>query len=136
MPHPVAPRRRLAAFGAAVVPVGLAVSTAGSGPVADLAGDALYAVLVWVLAALAAPRCGVVRVTAVAIGVCTLVELAQLTDGPATASAAWWPLRYVLGTTFAAADLAAYAAGAVAAGVAATIARHREQRAVLVGGRR
>jgi hypothetical protein len=113
------------------------VSTAGSGPAADLLGDALYAVLVWVLAALLAPRAGAGRVTAVAIAVCVVVETAQLTGGPAAASAAWAPLRYVLGTTFAAADLAAYAVGAVAAGLVAAVARRGSgDRGPSVGGRR
>ena len=105
--------------------VGLAVSTAGRGPVADLAGDALYAALVWVVLALLAPRRGLPALTSSAVAICTVIELAQLTGVPAAATAAWWPARFVLGTTFAWPDLAAYAVGAVAAGCAAGAVRRR-----------
>ncbi|GAA2726753.1 DUF2809 domain-containing protein [Cellulomonas aerilata] len=112
-------RRRLLVSGAVLVAVGLAVSTAGSGPLADALGDALYAALVWVLLALVLPRWGAPAVTLTAITVCWGIELAQLTGLPAAATAAWAPARYVLGTTFTPSDLVAYAVGAVAAGVAA-----------------
>ena len=117
--RPVLRRPALALVAAALVAAGLAVSTRGTGAVADLTGDALYAALVWVVLALLAPGRGVVLPTVGAVVLCTCVELAQLTGLPAAVTAVWWPVRYVLGTTFAPADLAAYVVGAVAAGAVA-----------------
>lgn len=104
-------RGRLAIAAAVVVVGGLRVSR-HDGVVADLTGGLLYAVLVVVLLALVRPRTRPVPVAAVGLGICVLVEVAQLTGVPATIVAAVPPLRYVLGTTFWAWDLAAYAAGA------------------------
>lgn len=111
-----APARRRAALAAAAIGVlitGLAVSR-GTGLAADLAGGALYAALVQLLVLLVAPRTRPLVAGAVALGLCTAVELAQLTGLPATAVDAWPPLHYVLGSTFSAPDLPAYAAGAAA----------------------
>ncbi|WP_448630565.1 ribosomal maturation YjgA family protein [Cellulomonas soli] len=83
----------------------------------DAAGDALYAVLVWLVLALLAPGARTRTLTAVAVGLCALVELAQLTGGPATVVSAFPPARYLLGTTFVATDLLAYAVGCLAAAV-------------------
>jgi hypothetical protein len=82
-------------------------------------GDAMYAALVWVVVAFWAPRVRPSVVTAVAFAVCAVVELAQLTGVPAAVTAAWAPARYLLGATFAAPDLLAYAAGALGAGMVA-----------------
>lgn len=100
-----------AVAGAAVVAAGLATARLGTGPVADALGDALYAVLVLLLVALARPGLSRVAQAAVALAVCWAVELAQLTGGPAAAVEAWPPARYLLGTTFAPADLLWYAVG-------------------------
>jgi hypothetical protein len=55
---------------------------------------------------------------AIALGLCALIELTQLTGISAAVVDLWRPARYVLGTTFQATDLVAYAAGVVvAAGV-------------------
>jgi hypothetical protein len=102
--------------GMVVVAAGLTVSGVGDGPVADLMGDALYAALVWVVVAFLAVRWPASVVTVIAFAVCAAVETAQLTGVPAEVTSAWPPARYLLGTTFAAPDLVAYAAGAVAAG--------------------
>ena len=83
----------------------------------DAAGDALYAVMVWLVVALVAPRTRTRTLTAVTFGLCALVELAQLTGGPAAAVDAFPPARYLLGTTFVATDLLAYAVGCLAAAV-------------------
>lgn len=116
-----APRRwPFAAAAVVVVALGL-VARGLPGAVGDLAGGGLYAVMVTLLAALVAPGARAVTLGAVALVVCVAVELAQLTGVPAQVVDVVPPLRYVLGTTFHAPDLAAYAVGAAAAagGVAA-----------------
>jgi hypothetical protein len=80
-------------------------------------GDGLYAVLIYLLVALVAPRCRAGVVAAVAFVVCAVIELAQLTGLSATAVEAVPPLRYVLGTTFQATALVSYALGAALAAV-------------------
>lgn len=92
-----------------VVVAGLA---AGSNPL----GDALYAVLVYVLVIAVAPAVRVRRAAVVAFGICAAIELLQLTGLPATIADALPPARNVLGTTFHAPDLLAYAAGVALAG--------------------
>lgn len=106
-----------AAAAVGVVAVGLVVSR-GDGLVADLAGGALYAVLVHLLVVLVAPRVRPVVAAAVALGACVAVELAQLTPGPAALVAAWPPAAYGVGSTFVATDLPGYAAGVAAATLA------------------
>ncbi|MBC7291704.1 MAG: DUF2809 domain-containing protein [Actinotalea sp.] len=84
---------------------------------ADLAGGVAYAVLVVLVLALWRPAAPAVRLALVGLGVCVLVELAQLTGLPAAVVEAVPAARYVLGTTFWAGDLAAYAVGAVLGGL-------------------
>ncbi len=113
-------RARLVAAAVVVVAVGLAVATRVvglPGALADPAGDAMYAALVYLVLACCAPRARWWLVAALAFGACAAVEVAQLTGVPALLVAQWSPLRYVLGTTFAAPDLVAYAVGAAGAGV-------------------
>jgi hypothetical protein len=98
-----------------VVVAGLATARYGSGPVGDALGDALYAVLVLLLVALAVPRWSRAGQAGAALAACWAVELAQATGGPAVAVAAWPPLRYLLGTTFVATDLLWYALGVLLA---------------------
>ena len=107
-------RGRLAFAAAVVVLGGLRVSRF-DGVAADVAGGLLYAVLVVLLLAFVRPSARPSRVAAVGLGICVLVELAQLTGVPAALVAVVPPLRFVLGTTFWAWDLVAYAAGAALA---------------------
>ena len=100
-----------------VVLCGLSVSHFSHGPVSGLVGDALYAVMVYLLVALAVPKTRAAAVGGVAFGLCVIIELAQLTGVSAAVVQAWWPARYLLGTTFQALDLVAYAVGAGAAAV-------------------
>ena len=109
-------RARLAVALLVTVALGLA-TTRLEGTAPDLLGDGLYAVLVYLLLALAAPRVRPRALGAGAFAWCAAVELAQLTSVPAQLVDAWAPVRYLLGTTFAPVDLVAYLAGAVLAGV-------------------
>ncbi|MBD8045079.1 DUF2809 domain-containing protein [Arthrobacter sp. Sa2BUA2] len=113
--------RRALALGtaaAAVVACGLAVRGL-PGMAGDAAGGILYAVLVYLLFALASLvlwplRVRPVHLAGAAVVLCTLVELFQLTGWPARLGEAWPPLHLVLGSTFNAWDLPAYAVGAAA----------------------
>ncbi|MEP7763502.1 DUF2809 domain-containing protein [Sanguibacter sp. 25GB23B1] len=96
--------------------LGLGVRAVGGGVVAEVGGDALYAVLVYVLVALVAPRARPATLVAVAWSLCAAVELAQLAGLSAAVVAVWEPARWVLGTTFHTLDLVVYAVGACAAG--------------------
>ena len=109
-PATVPSRWVLAATAAGVVVVGLGARQL-PGAVGDLAGGVLYAVLATLLVAIVAPRARPTTLGAVAFAVCAAVELAQLTGVPAAAVDAVPAARYVLGTTFHAPDLAAYAVG-------------------------
>ena len=104
----------LAAVG--LVALGLLVSRLDH-PLADPVGDALYAAFVYALLVVVAPRARARLVAVAAFGLCALIELAQLTGVPAAAVDAVPAARYVLGTTFAALDLVAYAVGATLATV-------------------
>lgn len=108
------PWRRTLLAGGAVVTAGLLVSRYGSGPAGDALGDALYAALVLLLVAFVFPRRALAVQAAVALAICWAVEVAQATGGPESAVRAWPPLRYLLGTTFAWADLVWYAVGVLA----------------------
>jgi hypothetical protein len=119
------PRRRAALVVAAAVTVatGLAVHAAVPGEVGGVLGDALYAALVYLLVAAIGPRLRPVAASAIAILCCAAVELLQLTPLPARLAEAAPPVALVLGTTFQAADLAAYAVGAMLAAVADALSR-------------
>ncbi|MBO1751471.1 DUF2809 domain-containing protein [Actinotalea sp. BY-33] len=126
---PPEPLPRVAVGGAAVAVVGAGlVVSRGDGLAADLGGGVLYAVLVTLLVALVSPRRRPVVIGAVALAVCVLVELAQLTPVPAALVEVWEPVRYVLGTTFHAPDLAAYAVGAALTTAALALARRDRAR--------
>jgi hypothetical protein len=111
------------------VPLGLGVRALSDGSWTGPVGDALYAVLIYLLVALAVPGKPRTLIAAVALVVCVLVELLQLTGLPAVLGAAWPLVRLVLGTTFGTADLIAYTAGCALACVAdqllSTAARSR-----------
>lgn len=98
----------------AVIPLGLFIRFLPWGLGADLAGGILYAVLIYLLVAFLAPRARPSVVAVIAAAWCLMVELLQLTDIPRHAAATFAPARLVLGTSFAALDLVAYAAGLLA----------------------
>lgn len=109
-------RRRAAPAAAAVVTVvaGLSVRAVLGGDLAKYAGDALYALLIFWLVLVVAPRTRGWVAAAVACGVSVAVELFQLTGIPAELGAHSTLARLVLGTTFNAPDLPFYAVGAAA----------------------
>ncbi|WP_264797360.1 ribosomal maturation YjgA family protein [Arthrobacter mangrovi] len=111
-------RAALVAAGAATIVLGLSVRALGEPAWAGPAGDALYAVMVYVAIAFLLPRKPRPLAALAALAACTAIELFQLTGIPAALASAWTPIRLVFGTTFGLFDLAAYAAGA-AAGLAA-----------------
>ena len=116
-------RRTLAALAAVgLVALGLLVSRLDH-PLADPVGDALYAAFVVALMVVVAPRARAGTVAVAALGLCVLVELAQLTGIPAAVVDAVPAARYALGTTFAALDLVAYAVGTALAVLAAFVRR-------------
>lgn len=108
-------RRRLLIAGVLVVATGLAVHLIGSGPVADFSGDALYAVMIYLVLAAVFARAHSWVIGAAAVAACTLIELFQLTGLPGSWAEAFWPVRLALGAGFDARDLVAYAVGAAAA---------------------
>jgi len=110
----------VAAVAVVVVVAGLLV---GSNPV----GDALYAVLVYVLVVFVAPSMAAARAAALAFGVCAAIELLQLTGFPAAVVDVVPVARYVLGTTFHAPDLLAYAVGVAVAAVTDVLVRRRRR---------
>lgn len=97
---------------ALTIVVGLTVHTFATGPLADPAGDVLYAVMASLLVAFLMPRWNAWLVATVAFAFCAAIELFQLTGVPIQLAEQWAPIRLVLGTTFVPADLLAYAAGA------------------------
>ena len=110
----------VAAVAVVVVVAGLLV---GSNPV----GDALYAVLVYVLVVLVAPSLAAARAAPLAFGACAAIELLQLTGFPAAVVDVVPAARYVLGTTFHAPDLLAYAVGVAVAAVTDVLVRRRRR---------
>ncbi|WP_196443362.1 DUF2809 domain-containing protein [Planomonospora sp. ID67723] len=133
---PPALRTRLPAALVAVVTVaaGLTLRAVADGWFAKYGGDALYTVLVYTLVVLVRPGVAPVRAAAGAVALSWAVELAQLTPVPAALSEASVLARLVLGSTFGAMDLVAYAAGAALAAAAHALVR-REPAAPPAGGR-
>lgn len=132
MTGPAARRWGAAALAVAVVMAGLVVhgilpDTAAT----DIAGDALYAVLIYVLVVAVAPRAATVVVAAVAGVWCIAVELLQLSDLPARAAAVFPPAVLVLGTVFDARDLLVYVVTIIIAGVLDAVWRRRRARSSL-----
>lgn len=85
----------------------------GAGPWAAATGDALYAAMAVLLARFLLPTRSWRVHTTLGLAWCWLVELAQLTGVPAAIGDAVPLARLVLGTTFTASDLLAYAVGAL-----------------------
>lgn len=97
-----------------IVAAGLAVHGALPDSIAtDIAGDALYAALIYAGIVVLAPRWPAVVVGAVTFGWCGAVELLQLTGLPERWAEAWAPLVLVFGTVFDARDLLIYSATAL-----------------------
>lgn len=90
------------------VALGLSIRTFNDGAWTGPAGDALYAVLVYLLVAILFPAKPRALIAGTAIAVCLLIEVLQLTGLPAQLAQSWPPVRLVLGTTFGMADLFAY----------------------------
>ena len=124
--QPVGRRRiTLAGAGVLIVVLGLWARTGLPGVAGDAAGGILYAALLYLLLAFAAPRARCAAVAAGAVVLCGGIELLQLTPWPAAWAAQWPPLRLVFGTTFNPWDLPAYAAGGIAAGLVDSVLRRR-----------
>lgn len=104
-------RLRAAGFAALTVAAGLAARAGLPPQAAKYVGVALYGTMMVALVAVAAPRAGLARVAAWALGLCWAVELAQLTPGPAWLSSQHVLLRLALGSTFSGWDLVAYVPG-------------------------
>ena len=111
-----------AAVGAAVVAAGLASrGLPGAGPL----GDVLYPVLVYCLVVFCGPAVRPWVAGCVAVAVSAAVEFFQLTGVPAWLGARLPAAHLVLGSAFAATDLAWYAVGAVAAATVHSALRGR-----------
>ncbi len=107
-----------------VIAVGLAVHTGVPGEVGGFAGDALYAVLVFLLVSLVVPRAPLLPTAGAALAFCWAIELLQLTPLPAALARTVPGASLVFGSTFQALDLVAYVIGvAAAAGVDAVSRR-------------
>lgn len=111
------PRRRiaLAVLAVATVLLGLLVHALVAGAIGDIAGDALYAVLIYLLIAVVVPRWPALPVAAVAFAFCGGVELLQLTGLPREWAAGFPPLGLVFGSGFDGRDLVVYAVAVVVA---------------------
>lgn len=124
--------RRWGAVAAAVIVVAAGLVVHGILPdsdATDIAGDALYAVLVYVLVVAVAPRAQPVVVAAIAGSWCIAVELLQLSDVPARAAEIFAPAVLVLGTVFDVRDLVIYVVAVVIAGALDAALRRRSRNA-------
>ncbi|POH70857.1 hypothetical protein C3B59_04105 [Cryobacterium zongtaii] len=113
-------RLKLAAIGGLIMATGLVVHFLTEGIVGDFVGDALYAVLVYLVVSIVAVRRPSRQVAIVAILICVAVELLQLTGVPSSLAELFAPMRYLLGTTFNSLDLVAYVIGVLAATAVST----------------
>ncbi|MFI2102628.1 DUF2809 domain-containing protein [Isoptericola sp. NPDC019693] len=120
-----APRPTTAVLAVLVVLAGLGARALLPAAVGGPLGDALYATLVVLLVALLAPRTRPVVAGVIGLVVCAGVEAAWLTDVPGRVVEAFPLARYALGTAFTPADVAWYAAGAVAGGLLLALLRPR-----------
>lgn len=115
--------------GAVAVLAGLAARFAlPRGTVADIAGDALYAVLVYLFVVFLRPRMRPLAAATIAGSVCVAIELFQLTGLPRAWAAAFPPIALALGTGFDARDIVVYVGAALVATLvdAATVRRIRQ----------
>lgn len=108
-------RRCLARAAPIVVVLGLVGRFGLPGALGDVVGGVGYTGLVYLLIAWARPTAEHRRLAVAAFACSAAIELLQLTGIPDDAARAFSPARLVLGTSFAATDLVAYAAGALLA---------------------
>lgn len=103
--------RRLLAAAGVVLAVGAGLFVHAVLPdtaATDIAGDALYAAVAYLLVVLVAPRLAPVPAGIIAASWCVGVELFQLTGLPEQWGAAWMPIMLVLGTVFDPRDILVY----------------------------
>ena len=115
-------RLRLLAVMAVVVVAGL-LGRSLPGLVGDIVGGLLYAVLLYLLLALLAPRSRTATLVMAAAALGVTVELVQLTGLPARVGDLWAPAHLVLGSTFVPRDLAVAVAGATLAALTDRLTR-------------
>jgi len=108
-------RPALVLAAAVVTALGLLLHFLAAGSFANWTTDALYTVLVYLVLALLLPGARRSWLAVAAFAFSAVIELAQLSDIPARLAETFPPSRLILGTTFSAMDLLAYAAGALAA---------------------
>lgn len=96
----------------------------------DIAGDALYAIAVYLLLVVLAPRLPPLAAGGIAAAWCVGIELFQLTGIPIAAGAVFPPTMLVLGTAFDARDLVVYVIA-----IAATMATDAIARTLIERGR-
>ncbi|PRY65379.1 uncharacterized protein DUF2809 [Glaciihabitans tibetensis] len=120
------PARRLVLLilACGTIALGLGVHWALPGSAGDFAADALYAVLIYFLVGVIAPRAPALLLGAVSFGFCLGLELFQLTGIPLIWADAFTPASLVLGTTFVTRDIVAYAIGVALIACLDTAARH------------
>lgn len=113
-------RRRVVALGALLLTVGAGLAVHLLAPdvaASDIAGDALYAVAVYLAVVILLPRRRVVVIGLLAAVWCVGVELFQLTGVPLALGAVLPPIMLVLGTVFDARDIVVYLVTIVAVAV-------------------
>lgn len=110
-------RRRLAVAAIAVLTtaVGLVVHRFGTGIQGDIAGDALYAVLIYLIFVFLLPRRARSLPAAFAIIFCTAIEFLQLTGLPSKLTVIFPPAVLVFGAGFDQRDLLVYAFAVIGA---------------------
>lgn len=120
------------ALAAVTVAVGLAVhyTTAALAPaVRDVAGDALWAMMIFWISGIVAPRARIAIRAALALVVCFAVEASQLLEMKwLVAMRNTTPGHLVLGNGFDARDLVAYSAGVAIAAIGEMAVRRRAAR--------
>ncbi|MEU7003058.1 DUF2809 domain-containing protein [Nonomuraea sp. NPDC046570] len=117
------PRLPFALAAVVTIAAGLGVRAFTDGPFAKYTGDALYTVLLYLLVLVVAPRTRSAVAALIALAASWVIEFAQLLNLPVF-------LRPILGSTFNPPDLFWYAAGALAAHLAALLVQGRGQRQV------
>ncbi|WP_458041964.1 MULTISPECIES: ribosomal maturation YjgA family protein [Bacteria] len=113
-------RRRVVALGALLLTVGAGLAVYLLAPdvaASDIAGDALYAVAVYLAVVILLPRRRVVVTGLLAAVWCVGVELFQLIGVPLALGAVFPPIMLVLGTVFDARDIVVYLVTIVAVAV-------------------